>query len=178
MPTAGPRLDEQQSLVARVVEILRSGLEVAMALLGCASVAELDRVTGGGFVRGSVLLGGGDPWWPVPFEVIEAEFGQRRSADDRPWFAIEADGKYIGGCGLFHFDWTARTGEIGIGNAKNISVFDVCVVIHQANVVQCNRLTFVVGMQKLSKLIILRVYFVHSGRSLAQCGNAACNRRQ
>jgi RimJ/RimL family protein N-acetyltransferase len=61
------------------------------------------------------IMGGGDPWWPVPVEVIEAEFMQRRSADDRPWFAIEADGKYIGGCGLFHFDWTARTGEIGIG---------------------------------------------------------------
>ena len=43
------------------------------------------------------------------------EFGQRRSADDRPWFAIEADGKYIGGCGLFHFEWTARTCEVGIG---------------------------------------------------------------
>jgi RimJ/RimL family protein N-acetyltransferase len=61
------------------------------------------------------LLSGGDPWWPVPNEVIEAEFSQRRSADDRPWFAIEADGKYIGGCGLFHFDWTARTCELGIG---------------------------------------------------------------
>src|SRR5207244_3542665 len=46
------------------------------------------------------LLGGGDPWWPVPNEVIEAEFSQRRTGDDRPWFAIEADGKYIGGCGF------------------------------------------------------------------------------
>ena len=61
------------------------------------------------------LLGGGDPWWPVPNEVIEAEFSQRRTGDDRPWFAIEADGKYIGGCGLFHFDWTGRTSELGIG---------------------------------------------------------------
>lgn len=61
------------------------------------------------------LLGGGDPWWPVPLEALEGEFMQRRSTDDRPWFAIEADGQYIGGCGLFHFDWAARTCEIGIG---------------------------------------------------------------
>ena len=42
---------------------------------------------------------GGDPWWPVPAELIEMEFMQRRSADDRPWFAIEADGRTSGAVG-------------------------------------------------------------------------------
>ena len=40
-----------------------------------------------------------------------ASKGGRDNAD----FAIEADGKYIGNCGLFHFDETARNCELGIG---------------------------------------------------------------
>jgi RimJ/RimL family protein N-acetyltransferase len=61
------------------------------------------------------LAGGGDPPWPVSYEIMEREFGSGQSTDDRPGFAIEADGKYIGGCALFNFNWTARSAECGIG---------------------------------------------------------------
>jgi RimJ/RimL family protein N-acetyltransferase len=63
------------------------------------------------------LLGGGDPPGPQSLTRLEAEFGERaqRGGRDGPNFAIEADGKYIGSCGLFHFDHGAHTCEMGIG---------------------------------------------------------------
>lgn len=63
------------------------------------------------------ILGGGDPWEPQTLAHLEAEFDERvqKGGRDGARFAIEADGKYIGGCGLFHFDETARTCEMGIG---------------------------------------------------------------
>jgi RimJ/RimL family protein N-acetyltransferase len=63
------------------------------------------------------LLGGGDPWEPQSFARLEAQFEEdvRKNARDGMNFAIEADGKYIGSCGLFHVDTTAHTCELGIG---------------------------------------------------------------
>ncbi|OLB38342.1 MAG: hypothetical protein AUI01_06415 [Ktedonobacter sp. 13_2_20CM_2_56_8] len=63
------------------------------------------------------VMGGGDPPEPQALERLEAEFDEqiRKGGRDGPNFAIEADGKYIGMCGLFHFDEAAHTCEMGIG---------------------------------------------------------------
>jgi RimJ/RimL family protein N-acetyltransferase len=63
------------------------------------------------------VLGGGDPPEPQSLERLEAEFdaSTQKGGRDGTSFAIEADGKYIGGCGLFHFDQIAHTCEMGIG---------------------------------------------------------------
>ena len=63
------------------------------------------------------ILGGGDPWEPQSLSRLEAEFDQETQKGGRngPSFAIETDGKYIGSCGLFHFDTVAQTCEMGIG---------------------------------------------------------------
>ncbi|HLZ80077.1 MAG TPA: GNAT family protein [Ktedonobacteraceae bacterium] len=63
------------------------------------------------------ILGGGDPPEPQAIERLEAEFDEntRKGGRDGTNFAIEADGKYIGACGLFHFNEIARTCEMGIG---------------------------------------------------------------
>lgn len=63
------------------------------------------------------ILGGGDPPEPQSLARLEAEFEQsaQRGGRDGCNFAIEADGKYIGSCGLFHFDDVAHTCELGIG---------------------------------------------------------------
>lgn len=60
------------------------------------------------------VLGGGDPWEPQSLAQVQALYEARIHAGETH-FAIEADGKYIGSCGLFHFDQTARTCELGIG---------------------------------------------------------------
>jgi RimJ/RimL family protein N-acetyltransferase len=63
------------------------------------------------------ILGGGDPWEPQSLARLEADFDQEAQKGGRngPGFAIEADGKYIGSCGLFNFDTVAQTCELGIG---------------------------------------------------------------
>lgn len=63
------------------------------------------------------LLGGGDPPEPQSYERLEASFdeGAARGGRNGPNFAIEADGTYIGSCGLFQFDDAARTAALGIG---------------------------------------------------------------
>jgi RimJ/RimL family protein N-acetyltransferase len=63
------------------------------------------------------VLGGGDPWEPQSFERLQAHFEETLSkgARDGADFAIEAEGTYIGSCGLFRFDGTAHTAELGIG---------------------------------------------------------------
>jgi len=63
------------------------------------------------------LAGGGDPPEPQTLARLEAQFDEdlRRGARDGMNFAIEADGKYIGNCGLFHLDPVANTCELGIG---------------------------------------------------------------
>src|SRR5437660_3454566 len=65
------------------------------------------------------LSGGGDPPMPQSLERLEAEFEEtaRRGGRDGTVFAIEADGKFIGQCGLRHeglIDSTAGTFELGI----------------------------------------------------------------
>jgi RimJ/RimL family protein N-acetyltransferase len=61
------------------------------------------------------VLGGGDPPTPKSVDRIKAdhERRQKESPDDIN-FAIEADSKLIGMIGLFRFDLTARTCELGI----------------------------------------------------------------
>lgn len=62
------------------------------------------------------LAGGGDPPFPQSLARLQAEFDQdaAKGGRDRTVFAIEADGKCIGGCGLFPPEATARTAEMGI----------------------------------------------------------------
>ncbi len=63
------------------------------------------------------LVIGGDPWEPASLARLQAHFDeQSREGDhDGMSFAIEADGKCIGSCLLFHVDQTARNCELGIG---------------------------------------------------------------
>ena len=62
------------------------------------------------------LAGGGDPPIPQAFERLQAEFDREtaKGGRDGAWFAIEADGKFIGQCALRGIDETARTCELGI----------------------------------------------------------------
>src|SRR4051812_49523396 len=62
------------------------------------------------------LLGGGDPPRPRPVEVVRDFFAEQARDRESQNFAIEADGKFIGDCGLFHADRRAGTAEAGIGN--------------------------------------------------------------
>lgn len=63
------------------------------------------------------LAGGGDPPMPQSLERLQADFDREaaKGGRDDATFAIEVDGKYIGGCGLFDVNETARTCELGIG---------------------------------------------------------------
>lgn len=66
------------------------------------------------------LAGGGDPPMPQSLERLQSEFEQQaaKGGRDGAWFAIEADGKFIGQCGLSHFNEyhaTGRVSELGIG---------------------------------------------------------------
>jgi RimJ/RimL family protein N-acetyltransferase len=62
------------------------------------------------------LASGGDPPTPRALEASQKQFD--REAEDPPRhktdFAIEADGKLIGNCGLFGMNETARHAELGI----------------------------------------------------------------
>ena len=62
------------------------------------------------------LAGGGDPPIPQAIERLQAEFDREtaKGGRDGAWFAIEADGKFIGQCGLASINETARTCELGI----------------------------------------------------------------
>ena len=66
---------------------------------------------------GFVLAGGGDPPEPVPLERLQGDFDREISEPPtgKIEFAIEADGSYIGRCGLYGIDGTARHAELGIG---------------------------------------------------------------
>jgi RimJ/RimL family protein N-acetyltransferase len=63
------------------------------------------------------LAGGGDPPMPQSLARLEAEFDRAAAQGGRDGasFAIEADGQVIGSCGLFNFNETAHTCELGIG---------------------------------------------------------------
>lgn len=62
------------------------------------------------------LLSGGTPPIPYPAEFWRSLIERRAKAEGRPEadFVIEADGRTIGYCGLFHFEHTARRAELGI----------------------------------------------------------------
>ncbi len=62
------------------------------------------------------LAGGGDPPMPQSLERLQAEFDSRVASGGRDdaGFAIEADGKCIGQCGLHGFDAAAHICELGI----------------------------------------------------------------
>lgn len=63
------------------------------------------------------IAGGGDPPLPQSQQRLAAEFDQdaARGGRDGTRFAIDADGRFIGTCGLFAFDDVAQTAELGIG---------------------------------------------------------------
>lgn len=60
-----------------------------------------------------VIFGEGS-WQPTPFEVFERQFERALETEPRSWFAIEADGKVIGGLGLIHMNRLSGTAELGI----------------------------------------------------------------
>jgi RimJ/RimL family protein N-acetyltransferase len=63
------------------------------------------------------VAAGGDPWEPISLPRLEAQFDERLTHGDRDGadFAIEADGVFIGTCGLFDFNQTSGTCQLGIG---------------------------------------------------------------
>jgi RimJ/RimL family protein N-acetyltransferase len=61
------------------------------------------------------LLGGGDPPRPRTFEVVREFFSEQAKDKESPHFAIEADGRFIGDCGIFDADRRSGTAEVGIG---------------------------------------------------------------
>jgi RimJ/RimL family protein N-acetyltransferase len=61
------------------------------------------------------LLGGGDPPRPRSQSLVQEFFAQRVRDKDSQTFAIEADGLFIGDCGLFNVDLRSGTAEVGIG---------------------------------------------------------------
>src|ERR1051325_9503987 len=62
------------------------------------------------------LLGGGDPPIPSTIEAWEKWFEEHlgKEKKDSANFGIEADGKLIGSCGLWHFNTVAQTCTLGI----------------------------------------------------------------
>ncbi len=63
------------------------------------------------------LAGGGDPPMPQSFERLVADFERAaaKGGRDDAYCAIEADGQFIGHCGLSNPNHTARSVELGIG---------------------------------------------------------------
>lgn len=62
------------------------------------------------------VLADDEPWEPRPFPTLEAFYDEqiKKEPGTTAWFAIEADGKLIGDCGVWNFDNTARSASIGI----------------------------------------------------------------
>jgi RimJ/RimL family protein N-acetyltransferase len=61
------------------------------------------------------LLADDDPPIPQSFEQVSNFWEEMEKKEpDNVYFAVEADEKLIGTCGLFHFDKTARSCELGI----------------------------------------------------------------
>lgn len=62
-----------------------------------------------------VLLADPLPPRPRSLEEMESDYDElQRHPSGNPWFAIEADGKFIGQCILHNFDRAAGTCELGI----------------------------------------------------------------
>jgi RimJ/RimL family protein N-acetyltransferase len=62
------------------------------------------------------LAGGGDPPMPQSLERLQADYDREAAKGGRndATFAIDVDGQFIGACGLFNVNPTARTCELGI----------------------------------------------------------------
>jgi RimJ/RimL family protein N-acetyltransferase len=62
------------------------------------------------------LAGGGDPPMPQSLERLQADFDRESAKGGRSdaTFAIDVDGQFVGACGLFTFNPTAHTCELGI----------------------------------------------------------------
>jgi RimJ/RimL family protein N-acetyltransferase len=60
-----------------------------------------------------MLLGGGS-WEPEPLAAWEKDFDKHLEDREKSWFAIETDGKLIGGVGLHHTDHRSRVSSFGI----------------------------------------------------------------
>ncbi|MCA1709565.1 MAG: GNAT family N-acetyltransferase [Actinobacteria bacterium] len=60
------------------------------------------------------ILGDDEPPVPRTYEAFTAFMDDLSKKDDGVMFVIEADGKPIGSVGLFHFDRTSGTCELGI----------------------------------------------------------------
>lgn len=61
------------------------------------------------------LLGGGDPPRPRTVELVRDFFAEHAKDKTSPYFAIEADGLFIGDCGLHNVNLRDGTAEVGIG---------------------------------------------------------------
>jgi RimJ/RimL family protein N-acetyltransferase len=61
------------------------------------------------------LLGGGDPPRPRTLPLIQQFYEELAKDKDITNFAIEADGLFIGECGLHHVNRLDGTAEVGIG---------------------------------------------------------------
>jgi RimJ/RimL family protein N-acetyltransferase len=61
------------------------------------------------------FLGSDGPPVPITLETLQAKYrASMESKGDSVWFAIEADGKFIGQCILHNFDHLSATCEVGI----------------------------------------------------------------
>jgi RimJ/RimL family protein N-acetyltransferase len=61
------------------------------------------------------LLGGGDPPRPRTMELVRDFFAEHAKDKGSPYFAIEADGVFIGDCGMYNLNRYDGTAEVGIG---------------------------------------------------------------
>ncbi len=64
------------------------------------------------------VLEGDVPWLPISLERMQAKFDddlRKEPPNDYVHFAIEADGKLIGGIGIRSIDRVAGTAEMGVG---------------------------------------------------------------
>jgi RimJ/RimL family protein N-acetyltransferase len=62
------------------------------------------------------LASGGDPPLPQSLERLQADFDREsaKGGRDDATFAIDVEGAFVGACGLFNVNPTARTCELGI----------------------------------------------------------------
>jgi RimJ/RimL family protein N-acetyltransferase len=62
------------------------------------------------------LAGGGDPPMPQSLERLTADFEREaaKGGRDEATFVIDVEDTCVGACGLFEFNWTSRTAELGI----------------------------------------------------------------
>ena len=54
-------------------------------------------------------------WWPYSLGAMEKRWEKQLEERDNPFFAIVADDKPIGSCGLHHIERRDRTAAVGIG---------------------------------------------------------------